>query len=87
MKKWAELSGCTGSAADIGNGCQGYAASQCPAGVEVILCTKQGGGHEACKRQFDLASAKASHVSVSEKHELDLALVDRATSTSVIARS
>jgi polyhydroxybutyrate depolymerase len=47
MKKWAELSGCTGSAADIGNGCQGYAASQCPAGVEVILCTKQGGGHEA----------------------------------------
>jgi polyhydroxybutyrate depolymerase len=47
MKKWAELSVCTGSAADEGNGCQGYAASQCQAGVEVILCTKQGGGHEA----------------------------------------
>jgi polyhydroxybutyrate depolymerase len=47
MKKWAELSGCTGSAADLGNNCQGYAASQCQAGVEVILCTKQGGGHEA----------------------------------------
>jgi len=47
MKKWAELSGCTGSAADIGNNCQGYAASQCQGGVEVILCTKQGGGHEA----------------------------------------
>jgi polyhydroxybutyrate depolymerase len=47
MKKWAELNGCTGSAADQGNGCQGYAASQCPNGVEVVLCTKQGGGHEA----------------------------------------
>jgi len=47
MKKWAELSGCTGSAADLGNNCQGYAASQCQGGVEVILCTKQGGGHEA----------------------------------------
>jgi polyhydroxybutyrate depolymerase len=47
MKKWAELSGCTGSAADLGNGCQGYTASQCQGGVEVVLCTKQGGGHEA----------------------------------------
>jgi polyhydroxybutyrate depolymerase len=47
MKKWAELSNCTGSAADLGNGCQGYATSQCKGGVEVILCTKQGGGHEA----------------------------------------
>jgi polyhydroxybutyrate depolymerase len=47
MKKWAELSGCTGSAADLGNNCQGYAASQCQGGVEVILCTKQGGGHDA----------------------------------------
>jgi polyhydroxybutyrate depolymerase len=46
MKKWAEWNGCTGSAADIGNGCQGYAASQCQ-GEEVVLCTKQGGGHEA----------------------------------------
>lgn len=46
MKKWAEMSGCTGSAADIGNGCQGYAASQCQ-GEEVVLCTKQGGQHEA----------------------------------------
>ena len=47
MNKWAELSGCTGSASDLGNGCQGYEASQCQDGVEVILCTKQGGGHEA----------------------------------------
>ena len=46
MKKWAEWNGCTGSAADMGNNCQGYAASQCQ-GEEVILCTKQGGGHEA----------------------------------------
>jgi polyhydroxybutyrate depolymerase len=46
MKKWAEYSGCTGSAADIGNGCQGYSTSQCQAGVEVTLCTKQGGGHD-----------------------------------------
>jgi polyhydroxybutyrate depolymerase len=47
MKKWAELNGCTGSAAEEGSGCQGYAAAQCPDGVEVVLCTKQGGGHEA----------------------------------------
>jgi len=47
MKEWAEFSGCTGSAADLGNGCQGYAASQCKDGIEVVLCTKQGGGHEA----------------------------------------
>jgi len=46
MKKWAELNGCTGQAADLGNNCQGYAASQCSGGVEVIECTKQGGGHE-----------------------------------------
>jgi polyhydroxybutyrate depolymerase len=46
MKKWAEWNGCTGAAADIGDGCQGYAASQCQ-GEEVVLCTKQGGGHEA----------------------------------------
>jgi polyhydroxybutyrate depolymerase len=47
MKKWAEFSGCTGAAADEGNNCQGYATTQCQAGVEVVLCTKQGGGHEA----------------------------------------
>jgi polyhydroxybutyrate depolymerase len=47
MNRWAELSGCTGAAADLGDGCQGYSPSQCPDGVEVILCTKQGGGHEA----------------------------------------
>jgi polyhydroxybutyrate depolymerase len=45
--KWAELNGCTGSASDAGNGCQKYATSQCQDGVEVMLCTKQGGQHEA----------------------------------------
>lgn len=47
MEKWAEINGCTGLAADLGNGCQGYTASQCEGGVQVILCTKQGGGIEA----------------------------------------
>jgi len=47
MNKWAEYSGCTGSPVDLGDNCQGYEASQCEDGVEVILCTKQGGGHEA----------------------------------------
>jgi len=44
FQKWAMLDGCTGSPADSGNGCRTY--SQCRAGVEVTLCTKQGGGHE-----------------------------------------
>jgi polyhydroxybutyrate depolymerase len=44
FQKWASLDGCTGSpsAADA-NGCQTY--SQCQAGVEVTLCTTQGGSH------------------------------------------
>jgi polyhydroxybutyrate depolymerase len=46
MKKWAELNGCTGDPADLGNNCQGYTASQCPDGVEVQVCSKTGGGHE-----------------------------------------
>ncbi|MEO8901494.1 MAG: PHB depolymerase family esterase, partial [Polyangiaceae bacterium] len=46
MKKWGELNGCTGSSADLGNNCQGYTASQCTGGVEAIVCTKTGGGHE-----------------------------------------
>jgi polyhydroxybutyrate depolymerase len=46
FERWAELDECTGtpSAADS-NGCSTY--STCGAGVEVTLCTKQGGGHEA----------------------------------------
>jgi polyhydroxybutyrate depolymerase len=44
FQKWASLDSCTGSpsAADA-SGCQTY--SQCQAGVEVTLCTTQGGGH------------------------------------------
>jgi len=42
LEKWAELDGCTGTASDMGNGCQSYGASQCDAGVEVWLCTSPG---------------------------------------------
>lgn len=43
--KWAELNKCTGSpSAEDGNGCSTY--SNCGGGVQVTLCTKQGGGHE-----------------------------------------
>jgi polyhydroxybutyrate depolymerase len=44
--KWAQIDGCTGTAsAEDKNGCASY--TTCSAGAEVILCTKQGGGHEA----------------------------------------
>ncbi len=45
FQKWAELDQCTGdpSPADS-NGCSTY--SSCAGGVQVTLCTKQGGGHE-----------------------------------------
>lgn len=44
FQKWASLDGCTGSpSASDANGCQTY--SQCQTGVEVTLCTAQGGGH------------------------------------------
>jgi polyhydroxybutyrate depolymerase len=44
FEAWAGIDGCTGSAgAADANGCASYAG--CPDGVEVILCTKQG-GHE-----------------------------------------
>lgn len=46
MKKWAELDGCTGQAADLGNNCQGFSAAQCSSGVESVVCVKNGGGHE-----------------------------------------
>lgn len=43
--KWAELNKCTGSpSAEDGNGCSTY--SNCAGGVQVTLCTKQGGGHD-----------------------------------------
>ena len=44
--KWAELDKCTGSpSAEDANGCSTY--SNCAGGVQVTLCTKKGGGHEA----------------------------------------
>jgi polyhydroxybutyrate depolymerase len=47
FQKFAQLDQCTGSPVDdsaVGAGCQTY--KQCGAGVQVTLCTKQGGGHD-----------------------------------------
>ena len=44
FKYWAEADGCTGSPTTNKDGCQEY--SNCKDGVKVVLCTKQGGGHE-----------------------------------------
>jgi polyhydroxybutyrate depolymerase len=45
MDKWAQIDGCTGAAAAADrNNCSTYSA--CQDGVQVTLCTKQGGGHE-----------------------------------------
>jgi len=46
FQKWAEINQCTGSAsAEDSKGCSTY--STCAGGAEVVLCTKQGGSHEA----------------------------------------
>lgn len=45
LSKWGEINGCSGAPEDMGDGCEGF--STCEGGVEVVLCTKQGGGHEA----------------------------------------
>jgi polyhydroxybutyrate depolymerase len=46
FQKWAELDQCTDTASpEDSNGCSTY--SSCQGGVEVTLCTKQGGGQEA----------------------------------------
>ena len=57
FQKWAQLNGCTGSpsAADS-NGCSTY--SQCKDGVEVTLCTTQGGGHVTGNPQIGWAMLK-----------------------------
>src|SRR6478609_11440096 len=45
FQRWAAINHCTGSAsAEDSNGCSSY--SSCDAGVEVTLCTKQGGRDE-----------------------------------------
>ena len=41
---WKEKNGCTGSSTKNASGCDEY--SNCRDGVKVVLCTKQGGGHE-----------------------------------------
>ena len=43
FEKWAELNQCTGTPTAGMGGCQTY--TTCAAGVEVTLCTAQGGGH------------------------------------------
>jgi polyhydroxybutyrate depolymerase len=46
FKKWAEIDQCTDSpSGEDSNDCSTY--SSCQGGVEVVLCTKQGGGLEA----------------------------------------
>lgn len=44
FQKWAQLDGCKGASAQDANGCATY--SNCDGGVQVTLCTKQGGGQE-----------------------------------------
>ena len=44
FKFWAEKDGCTGSPSKNSDGCDEY--SNCKDGTKVVLCTKQGGGHE-----------------------------------------
>lgn len=44
FKYWAEADGCQGSPSKNKDGCDEY--SNCMDGVKVVLCTKQGGGHE-----------------------------------------
>jgi polyhydroxybutyrate depolymerase len=45
FQKWAAINQCTGSpSAEDSNGCSTY--SSCAGGIQVTLCTKQGGGHD-----------------------------------------
>ncbi|MBQ2559002.1 MAG: feruloyl esterase [Fibrobacter sp.] len=44
FKFWAEKNGCTGSPSKNKDNCEEY--SNCKDGTKVVLCTKQGGGHE-----------------------------------------
>ncbi|WP_290736598.1 MULTISPECIES: PHB depolymerase family esterase [unclassified Fibrobacter] len=44
FKFWGEKNGCTGAPTKNSNGCDEY--SNCQDGVKVVLCTKQGGGHD-----------------------------------------
>jgi polyhydroxybutyrate depolymerase len=41
--KWAALNQCSGTISDVENGCRAYLPPQCEGGVEVWLCTIEGG--------------------------------------------
>ena len=43
---WAEINSCSGEPSENSAGCQAYSGAQCTDGVEVVLCTAQGGGIE-----------------------------------------
>lgn len=44
FKFWAQKNGCSGTPTTNSKGCQEY--SNCKDGTKVVLCTKQGGGHD-----------------------------------------
>lgn len=54
--KWSMLNQCTDQAAMGTGGCESY--KQCAAGVEVTLCTKQGGGHDTGDANVGWATLK-----------------------------
>jgi polyhydroxybutyrate depolymerase len=56
FKHWSELDGCTGEPEKGSNGCETY--KQCKNGVEVTLCTKQGGSHETGDANVGWATLK-----------------------------
>jgi len=57
FQKWAQLNGCTGTPTSAGKaGCVTY--PQCNAGVEVTLCTAQGGGHVTGDAEFGWSRLK-----------------------------
>lgn len=56
FEKWAMLDGCMGTPTADNNGCKTY--SQCNAGVEVTLCTIDGGGHAPGNAQQGWAMMK-----------------------------
>jgi polyhydroxybutyrate depolymerase len=56
FKHWSELDGCTGEPEMGMGGCETY--KQCKDGVEVTLCTKQGGGHDTGDANVGWATLK-----------------------------
>lgn len=50
FERWAELNACSGTPESLSDGCESY--SECAGGVEVTLCTTQGGGHTTGDAEF-----------------------------------